>query len=122
MLILLSNFNMKVLLIAFSICSIFAFFASAKMLPLWVHRLNSQGYDKHAHFLIFCVLQVICCLNFRDFAPLSIAAFLCVIGMAVEVFQGFLGRNACILDVFSNCAGLFFALIFIQLFNIFKFS
>ena len=108
---------MKTAFIISAIAACYAFFATSKMLPQFVHDLCSRGYDKHAHCLIFFVLEIVSVLVFPKIPPLSIAAVLAIIGCIVEVLQGFTGRNACMLDVFSNCAGLFFALIFIHCFN-----
>lgn len=109
---------MKIVLIAFSLISIFAFFASAKMLPNWVNYLCSKGYDKHAHFLIFCVLQVFCTLVFAEKAPLSIAVILVASGIFVEIGQHFLtARTGDIMDVFANMAGVLTAFFLTQLFN-----
>lgn len=110
---------MKVLLFTFAIGSIFAFFASAKMLPNWVHNLNSKGYDKHAHFLMFCVLQVACSQVFKKTDPLSIAAYLCLLGAITEIGQHYLTteRSGDINDLFADMAGVLFALFLIQLFN-----
>lgn len=108
---------MRAILIISLAVSVYAFFAPAKAYPSWVHTLNAQGYDKHAHALIFFLLEVLCVCVFRNYTPLSIAAFLAGIGVLIEVLQHHSHRTGDILDVFSNCAGLFFALIFIQLFN-----
>jgi VanZ family protein len=111
---------MKIAFIVSVLAVCYAFFASADMLPQFVHELNSRGYDKYAHGLIFFVLELVCVLVFRNWSPISIAMFLVCIGIGIEILQSFTGRSMCILDVFSNCAGLFFALIFIQLLNNFK--
>ena len=113
---------MKTAFIISAIAVCYAFFATSKMLPQFVHTLCSRGYDKHAHCLIFFCLQIMSVLIFPKMPPLSIASILCLIGCVIEVLQTFSGRSACILDIFSNCAGLFFALIFIQLFNKFSIS
>lgn len=113
---------MKTALIISAIAACYAFFATSKMLPSWVHQLCASGYDKHAHFVIFCVLQVICTLNFRDYTPLSIAAVLAITGILIEFLQQFTERSFCVQDIFANMAGLLFAIFLTQLFNKFNFS
>ncbi len=114
---------MKIALFIFFFSSIFAFFASAKMLPNWVHILNQQGYDKHAHALIFCVLQLACVVVFPKSDPLSIAVVLSVLGVCIEIGQHYLtNRTGDIMDVFANMAGVLTALFLTQLFNKFNFS
>ena len=117
-----SNSKMKIALIISAFFALYAFFATSKMLPNWVHFLCSRGYDKHAHCAIFFVLEIMCVLVFRDYAPLSIAAVLSCLGVWIEIGQHYTHRTGDILDVFSNCAGLFFALLIIQFFNSLKFS
>lgn len=90
------------------------------MFPSWVHELNCRGYDKHAHALIFCVLQVIFVFVFRSIAPLSIAASLTLVGVAIEFLQKFSGRSFCMMDIFSNMAGILIAVLFLNFFNILK--
>ena len=114
---------MKILLVLFSILSLFAFFASANRLPFFVHFLCSKGYDKHAHFAVFCVLQIFCVFAFQNYTPLSIAAILTLAGISIEIGQHcFTERTGDIMDVFADMAGILAALFLTQLFNIFKIS
>ena len=111
---------MKIALIISAIFACYAFFATSKMLPSWVHELNCKGYDKHAHALIFCVLQVVCVFVFQSIAPLSIATILAVIGVAIEFLQKFSGRSFCVMDIFSNMAGILIAVLFLHFLNLLK--
>lgn len=114
---------MKTALIISAIAACYAFFATSKMLPNWVHTLCASGYDKHAHFIIFCILTVICIYDFKNIPPIRIAAAWVIIGAITEVMQHhFTNRTGDIQDFFANCAGILFALFITQLFNKFSIS
>lgn len=104
--------------ISFVAISLFAFFAGAKSLPNWVHKLNSQGYDKHAHFLIFAIAYGISVYNFNQFDPVLIAIVLVLLGVCIELGQYFFTeRSGDTMDVFANMAGVLFAIFLLHFFK-----
>lgn len=114
---------MKLFTVAFFLLiSIFALFASANILPSWVHYLCSQGYDKVAHVLIFGIAFLLWIWADSKANPLSIAVILSHLGLTVELLQNYYahGRTFSWGDAIANALGILIALLFTLFFNIFK--
>lgn len=68
-------------------------------------------WDKAGHFLSFYVLTLLFCLALPRTPRLTIAILLLTAGGAIEVVQGFVGRDADWKDGFANMLGIAAALV-----------
>lgn len=80
------------------------------------------AYDKHLHIATYALLFVVCRYCFLEKRPLSIAAFLTLFGMCVEIAQAFTGRSMDFGDVGANTVGVTVAYLTSQFFYGYNFG
>ena len=84
---------------------------NGKYLPDFVHRLNSKGWDKLAHTLIFLAIELTCfyllypIINYHP-SPRITFLILFLLGIFLEFIQLLNGREFSYLDMLANGLGI----------------
>jgi VanZ family protein len=85
-------------------------FALAKALLPGDDSVGLIPWDKAKHFIVFYVLSILASLALPQSRLHRIGVVILAFGGAIEILQGFVGRDASWLDLFADACGISAAL------------